>query len=119
MPISENTADYGGGIYSQRTRVSADNVVISENTANKHGGGVFTQNAGDGGTITFTNSTIINNTSGENGGGIYSNNCDCYQKCTISGNTAKGDGGALFVTYACYQTVLSDSKLVDNTAGNM
>ncbi len=116
--ISENTADYGGGIYSQRTRVSADNVVISENTANKHGGGVFTQNAGDGGTITFTNSTIINNTSEENGGGIYSNNCDCYQKCTISGNKAKGDGGALFVTYACYQTVLSDSKLVDNTAGN-
>ena len=109
---------YGGGIYSQRNRVSADNVVISENTANKHGGGVFTQNVGDGGTITFTNSTIINNTSGENGGGIYSNNCDCYQKCTISGNKAKGDGGALFVTYACYQTVLSDSKLVDNTAGN-
>ena len=118
ISIDNNTAVASGGAIWTSGNMVIKNAMIQKNQAGADGGGVFTQNVGDGGTITFTNSTIINNTSGENGGGIYSNNCDCYQKCTISGNKAKGDGGALFVTYACYQTVLSDSKLVDNTAGN-
>lgn len=63
--IEENTADYGGGIYSEdEVTISAGTIKV--NSANWDGGGVYTED-----TITISGGIIEYNTASWHGGGVY------------------------------------------------
>jgi CSLREA domain-containing protein len=69
--ISNNTAHYGGGIYSTgiEGQATITSSTISGNTANGDGGGVYVES---GFTATnITNSTISGNTANDDGGGVF------------------------------------------------
>ena len=119
--VSANTADYGGGVYSQgvlhvrngstiggagagnqavhwaggiynAATTTVDGSFVSANTA-KNGGGIYTK-----GTLTVINSTIggagAGNQTTEAGGGIYNwAGTATIDGSTVSANTAKNGGG--------------------------
>jgi predicted outer membrane repeat protein len=92
--ISENTAQYGGGIYNDgKTTIKTS--VISGNIANSDtgftgGGGIVNWN-----TMNVMDSTISGNTAALNGGGIANPGTLTVQRCTISSNTAQQRGGGI------------------------
>lgn len=151
--ISGNTAtvDWGGGLYLLAGGgVSVVNSTVTGNTAKLGGGGaylgingnpsipvqkitvtgsVFTQNSADlsgGGLaiaadshrVSITKTEISGNTAKSNGGGLYLGNSDTtLTSCTIAGNSTTGvssGGGGVFV-YASTVT-LKDSHILGNTA---
>jgi fibronectin-binding autotransporter adhesin len=60
---------------------------------NNDGGGLLIA----GGTVTLTNCTVSSNTADGNGGGVSTNNVSTLTatNCTFSGNTADGNGGGV------------------------
>lgn len=105
----ESTAGFGGGIYGITnywaffSQSSISNCIISGNTSEKQGGGIFYENFTPAEVnVPINNCLIYNNTSNQ-GGGIYCK-CDstleCKQfyiitNCTITQNTAS-EGAALY-----------------------
>jgi len=92
--ISENTAQYGGGIDNDgKTTIKTS--VISGNIANSDtgfsgGGGIVNWN-----TMNVMDSTISGNTAALNGGGIANPGTLTVQRCTIYSNTAQQVGGGI------------------------
>ena len=116
-----NTVGYGGGIYNNVNAVmSLDNVLVTNNTDDSYGGGVYSD-----GPLQISNSTISNNTctacyaggvyadstsgvvltndwftgnnaSGNDGGGVYSNGLITASQTHFTGNTAAGLGGGVY-----------------------
>jgi predicted outer membrane repeat protein len=83
--IANNSAERdGGGIYSQSMLTLTDSTV-SENTAQHNGGGIIN---GDLGTLTVVQSTIDDNTADVGGGGVYSTDMVMISDSTIANNTA-------------------------------
>ncbi len=105
---------FGGGIYGDNTSATISNCIITNNTANDCGGGLYSC-AG-----VIRNCTIIGNTSYEDGGGLY--NCDgIISNCVISYNLALGDafnetgyGGGLDYCNG----LITNCIIWANTAGN-
>ena len=89
----------GGGVYLDHAELTLNNgAIISDNTAEREGGGIYSQ-----GTITMNDGKITNNT-GVYGGGIYnqwSNNASIVtiNGGEISGNTSKEGSGGGIVNY--------------------
>ena len=87
----------GGGIYIQDGLLIIDNVVITENYARDHGGGIY---------VTFGSldikgdSEITRNSAGDSGGGIWVNNANVTMvDAEISENvTAASGGGGMYFT---------------------
>lgn len=125
--ITENSADYGGGIYLGNSSPLIKNCIISGNSANDYGGGIysnakvsstivncmiFDNTAGLGGGIyaagnsTITNSNIADNTASNTGGGIY---CDAsveptIKNCVVWGNSSEQiSGSSPVITFSCIQ----------------
>jgi len=67
--VKNNTGELGAGIYVTGSTIDMQNCIISNNSANSNGGGVFIAHAPSG-TI-LANVTITGNTAAESGGGIY------------------------------------------------
>jgi predicted outer membrane repeat protein len=67
--VKNNTGELGAGIYVTGSTIDMQNCIISNNSANSNGGGVFIAHAPSG-TI-LENVTITGNTAAESGGGIY------------------------------------------------
>ncbi|MCD6499694.1 MAG: hypothetical protein J7M25_15490 [Deltaproteobacteria bacterium] len=113
----------GGGIYSDGTSQdeSLCAVVLTNNQANKAGGGMFRVSNDNVGTMTFDRCTISDNScppSGDEktqGGGLFlmGLNID-IRSTTISGNSASGSGG-MFISR---QTTLNmtNCTVANNTA---
>jgi CSLREA domain-containing protein len=81
----------GGGIYN-RASLTLENVTIKENTASASGGGLFN---GAHGAAFVQGSTITANTAGGDGGGLaVGGGSVTLVNNTLSGNSAKNDGGA-------------------------
>jgi len=89
--ILDNTAMYGGGIFSnqggQDQILEVNSSTISENSA-KSGGGIFTE-----GIANIINSTLSNNTATEEGGGIFNRQETNVASSTVSGNSSRQGGG--------------------------
>jgi LPXTG-site transpeptidase (sortase) family protein len=70
--ISYNTADVGGGVFSNGATLTLRNGSLIDNNESTYdvGGGIFHNNS-NGGSTTISYSTISNNTSYGYGGGIY------------------------------------------------
>ncbi len=105
--ISDNTASYGGGIYSYGTLTINDST-ISRNGA-YDGGGIYNS----GGRTTITDSTISENRAGFSGGGICNDSTLTITNSTISRNGANAGGGI----YNKYGTAsVTNSEISENEA---
>jgi uncharacterized repeat protein (TIGR01451 family) len=99
--ISNNTADFGGGIFNSDHNSPADSLValtnstVNGNSAANGGGGIFSRRAS---TVTLTNSTVSGNSAGADGGG-FSNTGDGTTtelvNSTISDNSANFGGAGI------------------------
>jgi predicted outer membrane repeat protein len=116
--ISNNTADYGGGIYNTGT-VTLDGGTITNNNATNDGGGILNT-----GTVTLNSGTITGNTASD-GGGIYNTNSGTVtlNGGTIGGetetdaNTATRDGGGIYNNQDATVT-LNGGTITSNEATN-
>jgi serine/threonine protein kinase/type II secretory pathway predicted ATPase ExeA len=90
--VSNNSAQYGGGIYNYQGTLTVTNSTISGNKAvgkNNTGGGIL-----DTGQLYLANSTISGNMTDNNGGGItFFGDQATVTFCTIYDNTAQNGGG--------------------------
>ena len=132
--------DIGGGIYNQ----SSANVNVTDTTISNGfavlGGGIANSSTG---TFTITNSTLINNSASTgagcynglgtlnvinstlnnniatlgNGGGIITGSNVNVINSTFHGNFAAGRGGAIYNNSTDTQINISQSTIVQNTAG--
>jgi hypothetical protein len=111
LTVSDNKADYGGGIFSESSSTQLINTTFSGNTASQGGGGVCVQ--GPVGTTTITNSFFYNNTAfdgnatGSGGGFQIDDNSNSVKvnltDCVFANNSALGtqdDGGGAITLYA-------------------
>lgn len=88
------------------------NSVISKNTANKDGGGIYMI---AGSLILESGAAISDNTAGENGGGIYINGGEAgLSSCTIKANMAGGNGGAIYASCEDSTTTVNIAKKNDS-----
>ena len=92
--ISENTADYGGGVYNYGT-ATINHAEIKGNNVPHHGGGMF-----NAGTCTMDGVTLQNNKAKREGGGIFSNKELKLKNTTVTGNEATASGGAIQIATA-------------------
>lgn len=111
---TNSTTGYGGAIYATNT-VDITGATFDQNhadTASQRGGAVHVQ-----GTLgTFTNCTITNNTAAGQGGGLNSLSAITINNSTISGNTAStGNGGGVYV--GTNLIITATTTVTGNTAG--
>ena len=87
----------GGGIYCDDSSPSLENVTITDNSTNAHGGGIYCSYSSS---PSLVDVTISNNSANSHGGGIfcYDNSSPSLANVTISGNSASWSGGGIF----CY-----------------
>ena len=90
--ISNNKAEYGGGIYAFGDAI-LDDCVAANNTAVSHGGGVFVDS---GAVLTATNCALRDNEA-EYGGGVCSFGETTLNSCVAMNNSVGECGGAIFV----------------------
>ena len=98
--ISNNTADYGGGISNSGTLdiTSSD---IFRNCSFYYGGGGISNK----GTLTITSSTISDNSAGDEAGGVYNDSTLTITGSTISGNDVSQRGGGIYLTGTGINTI--------------
>ncbi|GBD27092.1 hypothetical protein HRbin30_02436 [bacterium HR30] len=113
--ISGNSANFaGGGIFNNGGTLTITNSTISSNSATRFaGGGIFNE---FGGTLTITNSTISGNSAGL-GGGIFNNTgaTVTITNSTISSNSAAVHGGGMFNDFGGTVTITT-STISGNSA---
>ena len=113
--ISNNSADYGGGVWDNHDFRMYSNAEISNNTAT-YGGGVALPNSRNA--RAYSDGEIKDNTA-VNGGGVWA---DRYfgisTGCSISDNTATGDGGGVWGGTSSYLRTQNGGRIEGNTAVN-
>ena len=112
-----NQANVGGAFDQRYSNATVTRSTFSGNAATSDGGAIsFRRFGGLDHTLTLTDSTLSGNTAGLDGGGINSRGTISIQNSTLSGNSA-GTGGAINLADAASMLQMTDSTLVDNTAG--
>lgn len=81
---SSDADGHGGGIRNDGATVTLINSIVSGNTAQHEGGGIFNR---IGGALTVTNSAISGNLAGQGGGGIYNRGTATLTNSIVSENT--------------------------------
>ena len=104
----------GGGICLMRSSPLLTNLIISENIAKIHGGGIRTNYFAS---PVLINVTISGNTAHEGGGVYYNFSSPTMVNVTISGNTATVHGGAMCNHYT--NPILFNCLLVGNSKGEV
>jgi hypothetical protein len=121
--ISDNTAGGGGGVQvSSGSTFTMNSGEISNNKAAANdgkGGGVFI----NGNLFVMNGGKISNNTcnsTSEGGGGVFVNNGSEFQMDggEISGNTAKNNGGGVFVNIGSAKFTMTSGTISGNTANS-
>ncbi len=113
--FSGNSAiGFGGGIYNDRSIVTLINCNVTNNSAEKGGGGIA---GGDTGQIILKNSAVSNNSifalSDGRGGGIYTNTSSLTViNSTIDNNISTGEGGGIY----SYSMNIENSSISGNQA---
>lgn len=120
--ITNNTARFGGGIFSNLSNLTMTNVDVAANVATlvpgSSGGGLLLS----GGTTNMNNINIYNNNvNGFDGGGIFCNgiiltinNMSLYNN-SVTGNPLANNGGGIFIA-AGTVTNISNSVIYNNLA---
>lgn len=97
--VTENHANFGGGVSIRTTKALLKNVIIKDNTAAQHGGGLISS----GSNHSVIVNTLITGNNAASGGGIYSFfGAARYHNVTVAGNTATGQGNELYFENQVY-----------------
>ena len=88
--ITHSLPDSGKGIEISGGNLIINNCIISNNSADNSGGGIYNK-----GTLTITESIISNNSVNDSGGGIYNSGTLTIIGSTISYNSANWYGGGI------------------------
>jgi hypothetical protein len=121
VAVENDSLQGGGGIYlsgnSNFPNIDAtiNDCSIDGNTTNGTGGGILLKfPLADPLGINISGSAIINNVAGHAGGGLANLNAanDTIKQSTFSGNTTKGNGGAVYNTG---EIIMSHSTIAKNT----
>lgn len=119
LTVTDGTADVGAGIRNVDERLTVDDVVVSGNMATLRGGGLWSD--GFTGALTIRSSTFSGNTAAGDGGAIYIEDSGTspivIEGTTISGNTAGGDGGGIYLYDPDAPVDFSTSTISGNSAG--
>ena len=113
--VYNSNRNYGGGAYL-RLGVILRNCVITGNSAESYGGGVYqTYNSYNTYDTTFLiNCTVSHNTASQYGGGAYFNRYVVADGCSFEYNSNTYDGGGVYMS----SNVLLDNCLVANNTTN-
>jgi|GEM_PF-1366409 len=101
--IKGNTADYGGGLYSDRGRLTVTNCTVSGNTARQDGGAFYSV----GVPSAIESNIIMGNSAQRSGGGIFFDTALRINNNLITDNSAQYGGGIYCLS--------SSSKMFNNT----
>ena len=106
LTIKEGNGVNGGGVYISDGELILDNVVVTENSARDHGGGIYVTR---GRLEVRGDSEISHNTAGDTAGGIYSNisSVSLINTEVSENETSAGGGGGLYFTSDDFGFVLS------------
>jgi predicted outer membrane repeat protein len=98
--FDNNSANFGGGAIAGFDSTNIFNSTFSNNKApgaSSFGGAIYFQSIG--GALIVTESALFNNSSALDGGAIYiANGPVTIRNVTVSGNSAKNNGGGIFMT---------------------
>lgn len=113
--ISENSVDgHGGGIFCYSSSPTITNNGITGNAATRHGGGIYCIEISS---PTISTNTISGNTAGNNGGGI---SCDPTSSPAITNNTISGNMAGPYGSGGGIRCNSSSPTITNNTiSGNM
>ena len=122
--VSDNTAKFGGGIWShpgemggnfnEAAMTTVDGSTVSENTATAGGGGIYNET-----TLTIQNKSAISNNTADDGGGIYTafSSKATVDSSTINANAASNGGGIYnhgsAITTVASSSVSANSAIID------
>ncbi|WP_033667254.1 right-handed parallel beta-helix repeat-containing protein [Salinispora fenicalii] len=110
--IATGAGSEGGGIYSDRSKVTITKSTITRNTA-EDGGGLFNDNA----VVLISKSKVTHNTASDEGGGLANNDGNAtIDHVVISDNTAV-DGGGMHSDGDL--TEITKSTITRNTASGL
>ena len=111
--LADFATDKGGGVY-MGLNATLQNSVITENTADDNGGGVFV-NAGR-----VVSCLIYNNSATANGGGVFVSGAGLVNRSMVTENSAKNGSGVYLdknsAEYPEEYLILSTSVISNNTA---
>ncbi|HKO54822.1 MAG TPA: Calx-beta domain-containing protein [Thermoanaerobaculia bacterium] len=114
--ISGNiAANSAGGVFLYNGTNLIQKSTVSGNTAVSAGGGIYLYS----GDLQLENSTVANNSvsgAGSAGGGIFSYQGLDIRHATISGNTAGGSGGNIYIDNISDPTTMRNSIVANGTA---
>ena len=114
VTLSGNHANGGGGIYAQYgSDVTVEDCLLDGNNVDNLGGAIFCDTI-----MTITRTTIGNNTA-VNGAGLYVQGASdaLVQDSLITGNTASGSGGGVYVESSFGSGIdIERSTITDNQA---
>lgn len=120
---SNSFAGTGGGIKTDNSFLTLDNVVITNSFGDATGGGGIA--ADSGGSLVVTNSTISNNTGNNSGGGILLGgvpNLSITNSIITNNTAANSEGGGISATRGIpgvsVQITLTGVQLTNNHADN-
>ena len=92
-----NSAQSGGGIYSQDQTLQLSGSVLRDNHATADGGGIYNDGDPNGyDTVTMGSSNVSHNSAGGNGGGVYNTGELDASSSWVVYNTAASDGGGIY-----------------------
>jgi predicted outer membrane repeat protein len=116
--ISGNTAEgSGGGVYIEGGSLDISGTTLAGNSAQDRGGGLFAHNLT---AVTIAASSFSGNSALNQGGGIYGDELASatIAGSTINGNTAGVSGGGLFLSGVPFSTLkAANSTISGNNAG--
>ena len=113
--FTNGRATWGAGVYIGNCWVTIRNCIITKNTADYNGGGIY---AGSYGGASLDKCVISDNTAGYYGGGMYGTYGGVgASNSVITGNHAGVGGGAGGAMGFCAQVRVSESKVTGNSSG--
>ena len=122
---SNSAGESGGAIYNYQLKSSdlaqlqVTDVILTDNSANQHGGAIYT---GNGSTTTITNATLTDNSASQYGGAIYvaTDSVTAITDTNFIGNSAGVGAGAIYNAGVLNLNVTEDHEMLfkDNTVPN-